>query len=637
MTMLDKMRKHKGWLKWSLGLVVLAFIVLYIPAMDQGSTAGPNEIVAEIQTYEVTAQQFQQRYQMQILAMQNTYGDTMNEQLLRQLGIDQQILRQMIDERAALIEAESQGIEVSDEEIAAQIFAIPAFQENGQFVGEQRYEQVLRAQRPPLTKTQFEQGVRETLMAQKLQRTVTDWMSITDQEVEQTYRHRNEKVNLQVVTFAASRFRDTVTVTDGDITSHYQTNKEDFRIGERRKIKFLLLDAEKIRTDTTVPVTDVQQFYSDNIQQYTTEEQIRASHILLSTEGEEIETVRSQAEEIIARANSGQDFSDLARTYSEDGGTKDQGGDLNFFGRGRMVPEFENVAFSMEPGTISDPVVTPYGIHIIKLTEKTPGTSRPLDEVRDEIVPQLKLQLSQQEIARQTILLSEQINEPTDLDKVAKEFGLTVVESGLFTLNEPIPGLGLAPQVAQGVFQLVDGEVSSNLDSPRGPVFATIIGIEEPYIPTLEDAQDRVREALVEDHSMEMSLKRAASISGKLRTARNFSVAAQTLGEESTETGLIARDANIPSIGVNPEVEKIAFELPVNSTSDPIRTDTGTVIIHIADREEVTEDNFLTARNTFREELLNEQRNTFFSAYMGKAKENMTIRVHSDVLQRIVQ
>ena len=635
--MLDKMRQHKGWLKWSLALVVLAFVVLYIPAMDQGQTAGPNEIVAEIETYEVTSQQFQQRYQMQISAMQNTYGDTMNEQLLRQLGIDRQILQQMINDRASLAEAESQGIEVSDEEVAAQIFAIPAFQENGQFVGEQRYEQVLRAQRPPLTKTQFEQGLRETLMVEKLQRTVTNWMSITDQEVEQTYRHRNEKVNLQVVTLAASRFGDTVTITNDDIASHYQTNKEAFRIGERRKIKFLLLDAEKIRTDTTVPATDVQRFYSDNIQQYTTEEQIRASHILLSTEGKAVGTVQAQAEEIISLVNDGKDFADLAKIYSEDSGTKDQGGDLNFFGRGRMVPEFENVAFAMEPGTISDPVITPYGIHIIKLTEKTPGTSRSLDEVRDEIVPQLKFQLAQQETARQTMVLSEQINTPADLDNVAKEFGLTVVESGLFTLNEPIPGLGLAPQVAQAAFQLGDGEVSSNIDSPRGPVFATVTGIEEPYIPTLEDAEDRVRETLVEEHSMDMSLERATSISGKLRTTRNFSATAQTLGEESTETGLIARDANIPSIGVNPEVEKIAFELPVNSTSDPIRTDTGTVIIHVTAREEVTEDDLLTAKDAFREELLNEQRNTFFSAYMDQAKEDMTIRIHSDVLQRIVQ
>ena len=155
------------------------------------------------------------------------------------------------------------------------------------------------------------------------------------------------------------------------------------------------------------------------------------------------------------------------------------------------IRDSENVAFAMEPGTISDPVITPYGIHIIKLTEKTPGTSRSLDEVRDEIVPQLKFQLAQQETARQTMVLSEQINTPTDLDNVAKEFGLTVVESGLFTLNEPIPGLGLAPQVAQAAFQLGDGEVSSNIDSPRGPVFATVTGIEEPYIPTLEDADER--------------------------------------------------------------------------------------------------------------------------------------------------
>ena len=85
------------------------------------------------------------------------------------------------------------------------------------------------------------------------------------------------------------------------------------------------------------------------------------------------------------------------------------------------------------------------------------------------------------------------------------------------------------------------------------------------------------------------------------------------------------------------KVEKIAFELPVNSTSDPIRTDTGTVIIHVTAREEVTEDDLLTAKDAFREELLNEQRNTFFSAYMDQAKEDMTIRIHSDVLQRIVQ
>src|SRR5262249_22753458 len=154
---------------------------------------------------------------------------SINEQLLRQLGVDRQILQQMVDEQAALAEAERQGIRVSDEELAQQIFSIPALQENGRFIGEQRYEQLLAAQYPPMTKGDFEETLRRNMMVDKLRAALTDWIAVTDPELEREYRTRNEKVKLQVVALTADKFRDKVTVNDADIASHYDTHKDEYR------------------------------------------------------------------------------------------------------------------------------------------------------------------------------------------------------------------------------------------------------------------------------------------------------------------------------------------------------------------------------------------------------------------------
>jgi peptidyl-prolyl cis-trans isomerase D len=200
MTMLDSMRRHKNWLKWSLALVVLAFIALYFPSyMNTGTTIGatPSDVVATVDGTDIRGADFQRRYQSQMMAYQQQYGGSINEQLLRQLGIDQQILQQMVDEQAALAEGERQGIRVSDEELAQQIFSIPGAAGNGRFIGEQRYEQLLASQNPPMTKGDFEENLRRSMMIDKLRSALTDWMAVSDADVEREYRNRNEKIKLQ--------------------------------------------------------------------------------------------------------------------------------------------------------------------------------------------------------------------------------------------------------------------------------------------------------------------------------------------------------------------------------------------------------------------------------------------------------
>src|SRR6266566_7600865 len=244
MTMLDRMRRHRNWLKWSLALVCLAFVVFYIPDFlrGTGADAASGDTIAKVEGHEITTGEFRRTYQAQLQAYRSAYGANMSDQLLKQLGIEQQILQQMVDERAALAEAERLGIKVSDEEVRQRIFATPAFQENGVFIGEQRYQQLLRMQRPPMMPSDFEDNVRRGLLVEKLRSSVTDWLAVADKDLEQEYRRRNDKVKLAVVTFTADSFRTKATATDADITSYFDAHNADFKIPEKRKIRYLLFD-----------------------------------------------------------------------------------------------------------------------------------------------------------------------------------------------------------------------------------------------------------------------------------------------------------------------------------------------------------------------------------------------------------
>ena len=640
MTMLDRMRRHRGWLKWSLGLVAVTMVIFFIPQdyLRPTTTVGaaPSETIAEVEGRSLTAGDFQQRYLQQIQQYRNQFGGSINAQLLRQLGVDQQVLTQMIDEQVALIEADRHGIRVSDEELAQQIFAIPAFQENGRFIGEQRYEQLLQSQNPPLTKSQFEESLRRSLVLDKLRSAITSWIAVSDSEVENEFRRRNEKVKVQVVALTADKFRSQVTVTDAEIPPYFESHKADYRVGEQRKVKYLLLDREQARQTVAVPQADIQRYYNDNSQQYTSPERVRASHILLNTGGKDEAAVRKQAEELLAKIKAGANFAELAKKYSEDPGSKEKGGDLDFFPRGQMVPEFEQAAFSLQPGQVSDLVKTQYGFHIIKVVEKQAGSTQTLDQVRAQIQQTLAAQIADRQITDRARQLAEKIKTADDLNKAAAENGLKVEESGFFQRTEPVPGLGSAPQVADAAFQLKDGAASEPLASTRGPVFITVSGKKDAYTPKLDEVKDRVREDLVRSKATELSRQRASAIATQLKGAKDFAAAAKAQGFEAKDSQLVARDSALPDVGVNPEVDKVAFTLPTGGVSDPIQTNDATVIVRVAERDDVTPDEMKLGRERFRAELLNERRGRFFASFMTKAKEKLKIDVKADVMRRLM-
>jgi peptidyl-prolyl cis-trans isomerase D len=636
MTMLDRMRRHQNLLKWSLAPLILAFGLFFVPR-NPSAGAAPDVVLAEVQGETITVAEFQRRYNLQMQQYRSAYGGQISEQMLRQLGIDQQILQALVDEQAMVAEARRQNFSVSDAEVRQRILSLPAFMENGVFIGETRYRQLLSAQNPPLTTREFEDQLRQAILAEKLRTSVAGWMSVSDADVAAEFRRRNEKVKLDVVPLTADAFRSQVKVEDADLQQRFDANKESYRIGEKRKVKYALLEVEKVRETVQVPDADVEAFYTQNKAQYSTEGRVRASHILLKTEGKDDATVKAKAEALLAQAKApNADFAALAKANSEDEGSAVNGGDLNYFGKGQMVPEFEAAAFSLKPGQISDLVKTTFGYHIIKVVDSQPETVRPVADVKPEIIEQLKWQKAQQQAEQIGKAMEAAIKSAADMEKVAKERGITVVESPFFLRDEPIGDLGAAPDVANRAFTMKDGEVTPVLRVSRGWVFATPAGKQDSYIPQLAEVTDRVRDDVIRDKAAELLKTRAAAIAADLKKAPDFAAAVKKAGFEVKTSELIARGGSLPDIGPNAEVEAAVFGAAPGTVTDAITTATGAVIVRVAEKADVTEQQIADGRDALREELTGQRRDQFFSAYMAKAKTALKIDIKQDVLAQIM-
>ena len=638
MTMLDRMRQHQNWLKWSLALVCLAFVVFYIPDFlrGTGADAAATDTVAVVNGHQIRADEFRRAYQSQMQAYRSAYGGQMSEQVLKQLGIDQQILQQLVDERAALAEADRVGVRVSDAEVAQRIYSIPAFLENGAFIGQSRYQQLLGSQNPPLTTSDFEEGIRRSLVMEKLRASVTEWLSVSDKELQDEYRRRNDKIKLAVVAFNADSYRPDVTASDADVATYFEGHQADFRIPDRRKVKYVLIDIDAIRAKVVVPPADLTRAYNDNITQFTSPEQVRASHILLKTEGKDDATVKAKAEEILKEAKGGADFAELAKKNSEDDSNAVNGGDLDYFGRGRMVPEFDAVAFTMQPGQLSDVVKTQFGYHIIKLTDKKAGATRPIEEVKQQLTDQLQSERAQQQASDLAQRLQGQIKKATDLDLVAKAEGLAVQETGFFAKDEPILSVGSAPEMSARAFTLADGEVSPALRASRGFVFETVTAKQDSYIPKLDEVKDKVKDVVLKQRAVDMAKQKATEAAAQLKGAADFDKAAKAAHVEPKTTELVTRDAPLPDLGAAPDVMDAVFKLPQGAVSDVLTTANGAAIVKVVEKSATTDADFTSNKDTFRNEVLDDRRNRFFSAYMVKAKQKMKIDLNREALARAI-
>lgn len=280
------------------------------------------------------------------------------------------------------------------------------------------------------------------------------------------------------------------------------------------------------------------------------------------------------------------------------------------------------------------------------MIDKKAATTKPLAEVRAQIEDQLKWDRAQTQAQRTADDVASKLKKPADFDTVAKARGLTVGESGLFSREEPITGIGMAPAVAERAFELKDGEVSDAIRTPQGFAFITVTGHQDLYVPKFDEVKAKVSDAVLKKKAIDAARQRAAAVDAQMKSG-DFDAAAKTAGLEVKTTDLIARGATIADVGVSPAVDAAAFALPAGGVSDPIVTDTGAVIVKVLEKADANTKPAVAAKDappaqppatmdSVRTDMLSERRNRFYASYMSKARERMKVNINREVIAQLV-
>jgi peptidyl-prolyl cis-trans isomerase D len=566
--MLDLIRKKQKTVivKIVFWVIIAAFVgtIFLVWGKGSGGDGADTTVAATVNGDKIGFEEYQAAYRNLYELYQNVYREQFNPALEKQLQLDQQALNTLIDQTLLLQEGNRLGIKVSKTELVDSIAKISAFQENGVF-NRDRYLQVLAYQR--LSADDFEAMQKNQLLVTKVREQLQTGVSVSDQDVEEEFRTQNEKVNLAFVKLTPALFETKVKIDKEPLEAFFAEERESFRIPETVALRYLQFEPDRYRDEVTFNDEEIEKFYRRHLDRFAVEEQVKASHILIKLAKDADEKTRIKkrelAEKILADARAGKDFAALARKYSDDPGTAAKGGDLGYFPRGAMVPAFEAAAFILKPGEFSDIIETPFGLHIIRSEGYIEAGIKPLAEVIDEVKAGLTEEKVRQ-IALEKAMDAYNINRKNgNLEAAAQINDLGLKETGFFSRQEAIDGLGNAPEISAAAFTLKEGELARPVVLPQGVILFAVKERRESRLPELDEVRARVEQAFRRAQGKVLARKTADEILAALGEGKKLSDLARKHNLTVEETGLFARSYGdfVPRIGNAADLAKAAFLL----------------------------------------------------------------------------
>ncbi len=439
--------RAQGVVSWFIvGLIIIPFALWGINNYENEVTVS----VASVNGVDITQQEYQNEYQRERARLQSMYGENFDIALLGEQRVKQGVIDRLVETELLYQAGVEHGFRVSDAQLSLSIQDIDAFQGDYGFDSE-RYKRALSMQ--GMQPAEFEAYYRRALFVDQNQTGIINSSFSTANEIEALAVLSEQQRELSYLTVSVDQFIEKVTVSDDALKSHYDTNQERYAVPEKVSLKYVELTVDGVAQ--TVEVTDeqVREFYEDRLSEFTEEEQRRASHILILVDEETDDaSAREKTEGLLERIKSGEDFSKLAKEFSQDPGSAELGGDLDFFGKGVMDEAFEESVFSLDKGEVSEPVKSSFGYHLIKLTDIRGGKVKPFEDVSDQIKEEIVQQKASDLFLDQAELLANLSYEnPESLDSVASELGLSVQTTALFSRGQGV-GIAQNPKVNSAAF-----------------------------------------------------------------------------------------------------------------------------------------------------------------------------------------
>lgn len=547
-----------GWVL--LGFLGVAFAFFGLNSYLGNST---RTYAASVNDVEIPLAAQQRAYQQLRANLQEQLGQSYDPAMINEEVLKKTALQQLIREQLLLQAAEADGFTVSKELLAARISAIDAFR-NGDAFSSEKYERLLRSQ--GLSPAQFERRLSRELVTQQLTNGIAGTAEATPGMAENLYRLQAQQRRFRYVTVPVSAYLGKEAADDAEIEKYYQENSSEFMSPERIRINYVELIADNLEVDTEIDEDALKALYDEQSEKYITEEQRRARHILVSlppdADGETVAKARSKAQLILERLEKGEAFAEIAGAESDDPGSAANGGDLGFFGKGVMAPEFEEAVFTLGKGERSGIVKTAFGFHIIEVTDIKPEIATPFEDVRDELVREYLADARNDLFYDYSELLANAAFEnPDSLDSAASEINAEVRTSEWLT-RDGGPGIGEYPEVIAAAFQqdiLESGNNSEPIEvADNHQVVIRLLDHEPAETLPLESVREEITRKVNDLKARNLVSREGEKLLQQLRSGTPLGEIAKKLDAVLMDSGLINRNSDKPDRAI---IQK-AFLMP---------------------------------------------------------------------------
>lgn len=614
-------------LKIILIAVAASFVGWGIGTGGRGSKNG--NVIAEVMDQKITLEEFQRYYNNLVETYRRQLGEQFSPELLERLNVKKGAFDTLTQEKLQLALALKKGIVVSDDEVVKEIRTNPIFQRDGVF-DQQLYENILRVNR--LQPQQFEESMRGQMTRDKLRLLITDSVKVSDLELRQAYTTDNEKVKVNYITFDSLKYGEKVQPAPAELQKYYQEKRESLKKPESAILKYVRLSPEDFMADVKVTEQEARKYYDDNQKEFKREPKVRARHILLmvaqNAAEPEWEKARGQAEEVLKKIKGGADFARLAKEFSQDPGSKEGGGDLGFFSRGQMVRPFEEAAFSLKPGQVSDPVRSPFGYHIIKAEERQEEGHEPFDSAKAKILEKLKKSRAREIAEEKAYNLSYDLTANT-FDSVAAQRRLTPQVTEPVFRGRVISNIPGSFKMSEEAFKLKKGDVSNAVEAGGSYYVFTVLEKRDPYIPELKEVEAQVRAAYTGEKGRELAEKGAQQAFSRLEAGKTLKQVAGEYKLEVSDSDLFTRTGSPKGVGRQPQFVQEAFQLKPGERRI-VNAGARFYLMELSGKEGVNEAQFQGEREKFTREFLEKKRELMYRTWLTRSRDRANIKMVGD-------
>ncbi|CAM3555347.1 Peptidyl-prolyl cis-trans isomerase D [Vibrio aerogenes CECT 7868] len=510
--MMDRLREgvNSIAIKIILGVIILSFV---FAGVSSYLVSGKNNSAAKVGDTQISRIAFDKAYQGERNRMQSQLGDYFSNMISDPgyvASFKRSVLDKMVNDVLIKQYAQSLGLRISDSQIRQAILDIPQFKSNGKF-NQETYQSLLRAN--GFTPDSFAEQMRsDMLKSQIIDAIQTSGFSL-ESEVQAQAALFSQKRDIRTALMHVDDYAKKVKLSDDEVNQYYKSHQSDFMRPEQFKVSYIELSAKKLKEKISISDEEAKKYYQDHQSQYSTKEQRKVSHILVKD--------KSEADAILKQLNAGEDFAELAKEKSQDPGSANHGGQLDWFEHGVMDPEFEKAAFALKKaGDLSQVVKSTFGYHIIRLDDVKPSVVKPFKDVQSDIVSTLSDEKAADRFYKlQSELEKVAFESPDSLDDAAKVIDAKIRTTDFVSANE-LPEVISSSKVKDALMNnpevKEEGLNSSVIEI--APEDVVVVRVEEVR-PEMVLALDKVRDKVVSKLSRMKGEQEASSVAQKVLAA----------------------------------------------------------------------------------------------------------------------